>query len=93
MKPYNHQVHELDGKVPGKRIATIEGKASFKKGVMKRYFEDSGIPVCFRLEGNKNEPFYEVIPFPIMQGKNKGAARVVFVKMGEMYEDADDIPF
>lgn len=93
MTPYIHQVHELDGDTPGKRIATIKGKASFKRWAIKRYFEDSGTQVCFRLEGHEDEPFYKVIPFPIMQGKNKGAPRVVFMRMGETSVDTGGIPF
>jgi hypothetical protein len=92
MKPYIHEVHELENDVPGEYIATIKGKKIFREWVMKRYFEDSGSPVCFHLAGESI--YYEAIPFVYMKGKNKGKDRVVFVKLRPTVEDAiSDIPF
>ena len=80
MRPYIHEVHELENGAPGKQIATIKGKKNFREWVMKRYFEDSGSPVCFHLAGESR--YYEAIPFVYMKGNNKGKDRVVFVRMG-----------
>ena len=92
MRPYIHLIYELNHGMPGKQIATITGKSNFKKWVMKRYFEESGGPVCFNLEGDA--PFYEVLPFVYMKGKNKGKDRVVYARLGAMTEDTgSEIPF
>lgn len=94
MRPYIHLIHELEDGAPGKHIAAITGKAAFKRWVMRRYFEEEGSPVCFCLKGSEGGPFYEVIPFIYMKGKNKGKDRLAFLKMRfDEQKATDDIPF
>ena len=59
---------------------------------MKRYFEDSGSPVCFHLAGESM--YYEAIPFVYMKGQNKGKDRVVFAELKPTVENSfRGIPF
>lgn len=94
MRPYIHLIHELENGAPGKHIATMTGKAAFKRWVMRRYFEEEGAPVCFCLEGSERGTFYEVIAFIYMKGKNKGNDRLAYLQMHpDDQEPTDDIPF
>jgi hypothetical protein len=88
MRPYIHHIHELENDAPGKQIAEVKGKKNFKEWVMRRYFDDSGSPVCFHLAGESI--YYEAIPFVNMKGKNKGKDRVVFTKLGRTAENVTD---
>ncbi len=91
MRPFIHHIYELADGEPGKQITTIPGKANFKRWVMRRYFEEAGSAVCFRLEVEGT--YYEVIPFVYLKGRNKGKDRVVFARLGPVSESVSDVPF